>query len=153
MASALAISIPMPGCMSMDRTTPSPAAIKVKKIIHLNVWNPIFPTSWPSPLPTAPATAVITSSTTDIWINRIKISPINFKFEAHGPIRDPKTIPPAVAIRICVVRDNPFFFPSIVSPFSFPFFFFLVLIPVLTFRFTFPCPVCLYFKAQSCLKQ
>ena len=31
MASALAISIPMPGCMSMDRTTPSPADIKVKK--------------------------------------------------------------------------------------------------------------------------
>ena len=110
-------------------------------------------------------TASVTEIAEELGVNKSTVSRLMETLKKHdmvqadpatkkyGPIRDPKTIPPAVAIRICVVRDNPFFFPSIVSPFSFPFFFFLVLIPVLTFRFTFPCPVCLYFKAQSCLKQ
>ena len=65
-SSALAISMPTPGCISMASKTPSPADITVKNMIHLNVWNPIFPTSWLSPLPTAAATADITRSTTDI---------------------------------------------------------------------------------------
>ena len=65
-SSALAISIPTPGLNSMDNATPNPAEITVKPMIHLNVWKPIFPTSCPSPLPTAAATADITRSTTDI---------------------------------------------------------------------------------------
>ena len=83
-----------------DGATPKPAEITVKIMIHLNVWNPILPTSCPSPPPTAEATADITSSTTDIWISLIKISPINFRLEAHSPTSAPNTIPPAVAISI-----------------------------------------------------
>ena len=59
-------STPTPGFMSIERITPRTAAMIVKEMIHLNVWNPILPTSWPSPLPTAPATAVMTRMTTDI---------------------------------------------------------------------------------------
>ena len=41
------------------------------------------------------------------------MSPMNFRFAAHGPTRAPKMIPATVAIRICVVKDTLNFFFSI----------------------------------------
>lgn len=106
MASLPPTTMPSPGRMMSPSASPKKADTMVKPMIHLKVCRPILPTSLPPTLPMAAEMAVITSSTTDIWIKRIKMSPMNLRLAAQGPTSDPKTIPAIVASRIMVVRDG-----------------------------------------------
>ncbi len=63
--------------------------------------------SLPAPLPViAPVAAItehITSGTIDIWMSRMKMSPMNLMLAAQGPATSPTRIPRTEAMRICTV--------------------------------------------------
>ena len=101
------ISIPSPGWTKRPKPSPRKADNKVKTTMLANTTKPIFPDPFPPSPAMAPATAVMTSTTTDIWIKLIKISPMNFKFVAHGPTTEPKIMPATVAMMIHMVKESP----------------------------------------------
>ena len=106
------ISIPSPGWTKRPKPSPRKADNKVKTTMLANTTKPIFPDPFPPSPAMAPATAVMTNTTTDIWIKLIKISPMNFKFVAHGPTTEPKIMPATVAMmihRVCQVKCVSFF--------------------------------------------
>ena len=93
-------TIPVPGWMRRLSAQARTAATKENPSIHLNVRNAILPVPVPDIEPVATITDAITSGTMDIWISRMNMSPMNFRFAAQSPTISPKINPATAAMAI-----------------------------------------------------